>query len=403
MMKLAGDSRREPAAYPVSRMDAEAPRKTRERDYRLDFFRGLALILIFIDHVPGNFLSNFTLSSVAFFDAAEVFIFISGYTAALVYGTTFDSKGPVYGTARIYRRVWQLYVAHLFIFMVYTAAVSFIVQRFENPMYNDELHVGDFLTVPETAIVKALTLQFQPSFLDVLPVYIVFLAAFPLILVGLRRSVFLVLIPSLLLYAVVQIWDVNLPGYPEDRFWFFDPLAWQLPFVAGALFGNAHTGGGPLPVRNRALVRTAAAVIGVLGAVRLSWTLHEFWDDVPALGLRLLWPVDKTLLEPVRLVNFFAAALLLARWIQPTATWLRGRIAWPLILCGQNSLEIFCWGIFLALIGHFLTVEISDSLAMQLTVSAGGVAAMIALAYLMTWYKHGGTLPKRPSLERGIP
>ncbi|HEX5454837.1 MAG TPA: OpgC domain-containing protein, partial [Stellaceae bacterium] len=62
------------------------PASNSQRDLRLDFFRGLALIFIFVDHVPANFLSYFTLHSTAFFDAAEVFIFISGFTAALVYG-----------------------------------------------------------------------------------------------------------------------------------------------------------------------------------------------------------------------------------------------------------------------------------------------------------------------------
>ena len=57
-----------------------------ERDLRLDFFRGLALFCIFIDHIPNNILAKFTLQSLMFADAAEVFILISGYTAGMVYG-----------------------------------------------------------------------------------------------------------------------------------------------------------------------------------------------------------------------------------------------------------------------------------------------------------------------------
>ena len=71
------------------------------RDLRLDFFRGVALIFIFIDHIPENILSYFTLQAGTFFDAAEVFIFISGFTAALVYGRRMVSKGALYATVQV--------------------------------------------------------------------------------------------------------------------------------------------------------------------------------------------------------------------------------------------------------------------------------------------------------------
>ena len=115
------------------------------RDLRLDFFRGLALLLIFIDHIPENILSYFTLQAVQFFDAAEVFIFISGYTAALVYGRTLAVQGASYATAQTLRRAWQLYVAHIFLFVIFIAEVSYVVTTFQNPMYNEEMRVADFL------------------------------------------------------------------------------------------------------------------------------------------------------------------------------------------------------------------------------------------------------------------
>src|SRR5271167_1622203 len=114
------------------------------RDLRLDFFRGLSLFFIFIDHIPENLLSYFTLHSVAFCDAAEVFIFISGYTAALVYGQSLRQSGALLAIAQIYRRVWQLYVAHIFLFMIFTAEVSYALIAVQNPMYAEELGVGDF-------------------------------------------------------------------------------------------------------------------------------------------------------------------------------------------------------------------------------------------------------------------
>ena len=103
-----------------------------ERELRLDLFRGLALWLIFIDHLPPNLLTWFTIRNYGFSDATEIFIFISGYTAAFVYGRAMLESGFVVATARILRRVWQIYVAHVFLFTIFLAEISYVATSFEN-------------------------------------------------------------------------------------------------------------------------------------------------------------------------------------------------------------------------------------------------------------------------------
>ena len=71
------------------------------RDLRLDLFRGLALWLIFLDHVPNNIVAWFTIRNYGFSDATEIFIFISGYTAAFVYGRAMVERGFIVAGARI--------------------------------------------------------------------------------------------------------------------------------------------------------------------------------------------------------------------------------------------------------------------------------------------------------------
>src|SRR6516225_4365198 len=254
---------------------------SQQRDLRLDFFRGLALIFIFIDHIPENILSYFTLQAYQFYDAAEVFIFISGYTAALVYGRTLALQGPFFATAQILRRVWQLYVAHIFLFMIFIAEVSYTVTTFNNPMYNDEMRVADFLSEPHVAIVKALLLEFQPTFLDILPLYILLLVIFPVILVGLRLQPLLVLIPSFLVYGYVQITGVSVPAYPEGHVWYFNPLAWQFVFTAGAALGLGLPPFRPRPRPAGALLSFAIAIAALGLVIKLSWTIHGVWDTFP--------------------------------------------------------------------------------------------------------------------------
>ena len=153
-----------------------------ERELRLDLFRGLALWLIFIDHLPTNILTWFTIRNYGFSDATEIFIFISGYTAAFVYGRAMLEAGFVVATARILRRVWQIYVAHVFLFTIFLAEISYVATSFENPLYTEEMGIMDFLKQPDVTIVQALLLRFRPVNMDVLPLYIVLMLFLPLIL-----------------------------------------------------------------------------------------------------------------------------------------------------------------------------------------------------------------------------
>ncbi len=370
------------------------------RDLRLDFFRGLALIFIFIDHIPENVLSYFTIQAVQLFDAAEVFIFISGYTAALVYGRTLVTQGPLYATARILSRAWQLYVAHIFLFVIFIAEVSYTVSTFNNPMYNDEMRVGDFLQEPHVAIIKALLLQFQPTFLDILPLYILLLVVFPCILLALRSRPALVLIPSFLLYLFVQITNFSMPAYPEGHVWYFNPLAWQFLFVVGAALGLGAEYQGRWSRWKAAVLPLAITVVAVGFVIKLSWTIHGFWDPFPGFFLRELWPVNKNNLSPIRLIPFFAAVVVVAALVPPDAVILRSAAAKPLVRCGQQSLEVFCLGILLSALGHFVLSEYDSTIAMQVAVNLAGILVMCLTASMIDWYKtmgRGRILPAVPA------
>src|SRR5271166_2393916 len=166
-----------------------APVVTTGRDLRLDLFRGIALWLIFFDHIPSNVVSWVTIRNYGFSDATEIFIFISGYTAAFVYGKAMRDRGFIVASARMLRRAWQIYVAHIFLFAIYLAEISYVASSFENPLYAEEMGVLDFLKQPDITIVQALLLKFRPVNMDVLPLYIVLLLFFPPVLwLMLRRA-----------------------------------------------------------------------------------------------------------------------------------------------------------------------------------------------------------------------
>src|ERR1700684_1541457 len=153
--------------------------KPGERDLRLDLFRGLALWLIFLDHIPSNIVSWVTIRNYGFSDATEIFVFISGYTAAFVYGREMDNRGFIVASARILKRVWQIYVAHIFLFVVYMAEIAYVAASFDNPLYGEEMGILNFLKQPDVTMIQAMLLKFKPANTDVLPLYIVLLGGFP--------------------------------------------------------------------------------------------------------------------------------------------------------------------------------------------------------------------------------
>lgn len=366
------------------------------RDLRLDFFRGLALFFIFIDHIPENLLAHFTLRAIAFNDAAEVFIFISGYTAALVYGQSLRERGGLYATAQIYRRVWQLYVAHIFLFVIFTAEVSYAIVALRNPIYSEEMRVGDFLTEPHVAIVRALLLAFQPAFLDILPLYIVLLGSFPVVLILLARQRFLPLAISAALYVLTLSNGWALHTWPANHVWFFNPLAWQFLFVIGATLGYDRIRG-HVPLPGAKLVALAAiAVAAIFALISLSWTAHWIYEPFPPLFAKALWnySLDKTNLAPLRLLSFLALAGATVRLVRRDNVLFRSRWAWPVIICGQQSLYIFCLGILLSVLGHFLLAETAGGLPAQIAVNLVGLSAMIGMAALLNWYKVASRRPR---------
>src|SRR5579864_5055861 len=97
-------------------MDATSMLARHSRDARLYLFLGLANWFIFLDHIPHNAVSSITLRNFGFSGAADVFVFISGYTAALAYAPIMLERGTLVGATRVIRRAWQLYAAFIVLF-----------------------------------------------------------------------------------------------------------------------------------------------------------------------------------------------------------------------------------------------------------------------------------------------
>jgi len=369
-----------------------------DRELRLDLFRGLALWLIFVDHLPPNFLTWFTIRNYGFSDATEIFIFISGYTAAFVYGRAMLEAGVVVATARIMRRVWQIYVAHVFLFTIFLAEISYVATNFNNPLYTEEMGIMDFLKQPDVTIIQALLLRFRPVNMDVLPLYIVLMLFLPLILWLMKWRTDVTLALSAALYALTWHFDWYLSAYPNGV-WFFNPFAWQLLFVFGAW---CALGGAERMSRILSSQITMWLCLAYLLAaffVTLTWHIPQLSYLMPKLLEQWMYPISKTDLDVLRFAHFLALAAITVRFLRKDWPGLKSPWLRPLILCGQHSLEIFCLGVFLAFAGHFILTEISGGAGLHFLISVAGIVIMSGMAWVISWYKHSAD--KNASKKKG--
>jgi hypothetical protein len=148
------------------------------RDVRLDLFRGLANWAIFLDHIPHEVLSSLTTRNYGFSDAADLFVFISGYTAAMVFGKVMIERGYLAAALRLARRAFQLYAAHMAVVAVYIAVIAWVSREFHDPDDLNQFNVAVFISMPLREFIQALALRYRPVNLDVLPLYILLLGTF---------------------------------------------------------------------------------------------------------------------------------------------------------------------------------------------------------------------------------
>ncbi len=339
-------------------------------------------------------LTAATIKNFAFADATEAFVLLAGYAAAFAYAGQADRQGLAFGMAAVLRRIGVLYVAHIFLLVLFTAQVGESARALDRAFYLDELALDPLADDPYRTLSEALLLRFQPHFLDILPLYVVLLAMLLPMLV-LRRQAWLLLGLSVALWAWARWADVNLPRLGAEG-WFFNPLGWQLVFVIGFLIGQAVRGqpGPKLPPRNAWL--TTLAVLGVAGGVvwQLSWQLRPDWGDAVSGPLAaMLVQVDKTAEHPARLASILALAYLVGHFVPRDWPPLGGPWLRPFLRMGQHSLPVFCASILLSFLGR-LALEARDGWAMQVAVNLAGFALLAAVAEIAAWYRRQ---------ERGTP
>ena len=352
------------------------------RNLLLDFFRGWALLVIFVNHIPLNGLSLFTPSRFGLSDASEIFVFLSGFAAALAYGRSFRSAGLVVGSAPVVLRGGQIYAAHLGLFFALAAICVIGNAWWAEPDYISRLNLAYFFDHTAAALLGLVTLTYVPNYFDILPMYLVVLLWLPLFWALSRIHVGAALGASLGVYLAMWWWSIELPADPlGDRPWFFNPFAWQLLFFLGFAFGSGWL---KAPRARGWLI--ALALGGVVIAIPIGYPpiyqADAFWGDLRAT----LEPwFDKTRLGPVRVLHFLCLAYLAVCLLRTREHWLSRPLPSLIATAGQQSLSIFLFGMALSFIAGMALDQAGRTLITTALVNLGGIALLLLTAQALAW------------------
>jgi len=365
-----------------------APLPPGARDERLDMFRGLALMMIFINHVPGTVYELFTNRNYGFSDAAEAFVFMSGVAAGLAYSGAFLKKMPLWlAVARPWARSRQLYFVHLtltFIFLGTFAAAAHFFGLYELLVTNN---LRPLSREPLGVLIGIPLLTHQFGYLNILPLYLTLLLVTPaLIIAGLKKPYWL-LAGSILVWAIAGQFRLNFPNYPNSGGWFFNPLSWQLIFVLGLLAGMGMKQGKRFFPTNPVTFLVALAFLVLV----LLWVKVPPVGQLGNYGLHLLWKIgapfhihsfDKTFLALPRLLHALALFYVLAS-IPKMQAIAASRWVAPLRAMGRQGLAVFATGTALSLLFQAMKFGNPGNVVSDGFLLAFGLLLQVALAYAL--------------------
>jgi hypothetical protein len=363
----------------------ESASHQKPRDLRLDFFRGLALLIIFVSHLPDNWLARYKPGAFGFSDSADIFVFVSGYAAAIAFSKIFRRAGFWLGTARIAKRVVELYACNLGLFFIVAALCETGNRLLTTGVnYIDLLNLSFFFEETGEALLALFSLRWVPNYFDILTMYMVVLAMLPLVMWIARWRKSAAAIASIALYLAVYLFKLELPAEVAfDRPWFFNPFAWQFLFYSGFFLGA----GWVKAPRVRPWLTIACAAFVVLSIPLSHWPTYSrvFWLDALRGAIEPL--VAKTDLGILRWAHFLCLAYLAAAVFKGREHLLHGRWAAAVVLSGQQALPVFLVGIGMSFMGGMALDVWGRSIPKAIVVNAVGMVLLTVSATVVAWFK----------------
>jgi hypothetical protein len=352
-------------------------------DDRIDFFRGLSLIFIFINHIPSNFYSNFTSRTYSLFDSAEVFMFLAGYSAALGYYGLVPHGLQAFSRKALFR-ARTLLAYHMVLVALLMTAVSIMAAAGMRTDY--EVFLDKIETEPLQALIGLPTLAFQAPLLDILPMYIVVMLLAPFLVWLRARSELALLTASGFMWMFASRFFPAIPTVTYDISWMFNPFCWQFLFAIGLAFGwRTRTNAPPVASGEaRRVLDICCALYVVFSACVLAAIAFESIDDTAANRLRAMYfSLNKQSLDLWRVVGLLASAYLAARLVSKSSAWLKTKAARLICAAGSVSLPIFALTIVLSFAGKYFVIALDGTILADTLATSTGVAIILSAAHIL--------------------
>jgi hypothetical protein len=341
----------------------------------VDFFRGLGLWMVFVDHMDPNVWSYLTLWRFGFSDFAEIFVYLSGFIGIGSYQRALDAGNTGAVLKKLARRVGRLYVAHILSLGISMLLLAIFAQR--GVRLDDEAYL--WMQYPVRYALRTLTLTYAPGVFSLLPLYIVISPILLLAAIGLRRA------PRLTLSISAGLWLASQIPALDSRLtvqsWVLHPVAWQFLFVLGA--GTRYYSDRiPKFALSRTIIGAAVAIVAV-SLVLKSLTYHRIVPLLPAtLHAIPALNVGKDHLAFYRLLHFFALAVLIYAWMRQNPRRLQSWFARLVMACGVDSLFIYSSILVLDVVANLILAVTHGGTLMQTQLTIYGLALLCGMAWL---------------------
>jgi hypothetical protein len=344
----------------------------------IDFWRGVALISIFVNHIPGIWFERFTHRNFGFSDSAELFVLLAGWALRLTVGAEQQKESTALVAVRLGGRAVTLYAAQIVITSIALAMIAAAAIWLENPLILDWHNADAVFRDPAPAHIGLVLLTHQLGYFDILPLYVVLIALAPLIAVIDRLAPRLLLPLSFTIYLAALTFRINAPTWPVAGEWYFNPFAWQFIFVLGFALARETMEERPL---GRALPWLRWPAIVFLLLAIWAWRTYSLPDPTEMPWPTYLFIVDKTYLTPLRLLHVLALCAAFVAVYSGIVRYCRPIARFGSML-GRNSLYVFCVGSLLSLAGQLVRVAFPVSLGLDIAVFLVGVGVMWGTAWL---------------------
>ncbi|MBV9218739.1 MAG: OpgC domain-containing protein [Methylobacteriaceae bacterium] len=361
----------------------------------IDFWRGVVLVVILVDHIPGNLLESLTPRNYGFSDSAEAFVFLSGVSVGLVYYRKVLQADMIGVVRRCLGRAFRIYGVHIALTCCAIAvfAAAYWLSAVPNLIEADGRHF--VFHKPLRGTLGVLMLSEQLGYFNILPMYIVLMLLSPLMLAMARRSLALLLAASAAIYAAARFFGLALPNWPESGTWFLNPFAWQLMFSIGIVAGILWR---DRPVPRSTFLLVLSGIFLVLAGISVT---DGLWI-APGLRDAVFQRLDilKQNLGLARMLHFLMVAYLISQMPALTAV-ARTGLGRELQRLGRHSLPVFAFGSLFSCLGQagmrLVDLHFSDGIHMLgMLYTLFGVAGLFLLARYLEWTKRGVVRQVRP-------